>query len=73
MEVSHRKDRRQWLPGMAERPTASGEAGPPCLACGGATVISPGTPPHHARIDCTRCKSWRWAPRPRPERGNHDL
>jgi len=47
-----------------------GEAGPPCLACGGATVVSPGSPPHHARVDCLNpaCKSWRWLPKPRPER-----
>jgi hypothetical protein len=48
------------------------EDGPPCLKCGHLnTVISPGVGPHHARIDCPKCKSWRWAPKPppRPERG----
>jgi hypothetical protein len=47
-----------------------GEPGPPCLACGGPTIISyPDTRgQHHARVDCTRCRAWRWAPKPRPMR-----
>ena len=41
------------------------ETGPPCLKCGHKdTVISPGVGPHHARIDCPKCKAWRWAPKP---------
>lgn len=47
----------------------SGESGPPCPKCGRPTVIRPGTPPHHARIDCTRCAKWRWLPKPRAARG----
>jgi len=47
----------------------SGEPGRPCLKCGGPTVIRPGTPPHHARLDCTRCKAWRWLPKPLAARG----
>jgi len=52
--------------GVAVVPT--GDPGPACLACGGATVISPGVGPHHQRIDCAdpRCGAWRWAPKPRP-------
>jgi hypothetical protein len=54
------------------RPAPATEDGPPCLKCGHLnTVISPGAGPHHARIDCPKCKAWRWAPKPptRPERG----
>ena len=56
-----------------DRPVAPIEDGPPCVACGGPTVISPGKGPHHARIDCTKCKSWGWLPKPKTERGGrHD-
>jgi len=65
-----RNDRRQWLPGLLDKPAPpvvpTGEPGPACLACGGATVISPGVGPHHAKITCTRCPVWRWQPKPRP-------
>ena len=49
---------------------AEKQAGPPCLACGGPTRISPGKGPHFARIDCLdpSCRAWRWAPKPRPKR-----
>ena len=51
-----------------DRPaTPSGEPGPPCLKCGGATVVSPGSGPHHARADCLSCGAWRWLPKPRGE------
>ncbi len=46
-----------------------GEPGPPCPACGGPTVVGPGTPPHHARLKCTRCRAFRWQPKPRVARG----
>jgi len=58
------RPRQRTLFDPPEVPAAKAD-GPPCLACGGATVISPGTPPHHARIDCTRCRAWRWLPRPK--------
>jgi hypothetical protein len=55
---------------LFDRPAAQAESGPPCLKCGHKdTVISPGVGPHHARIDCPKCKAWRWLPTPRPDRG----
>jgi hypothetical protein len=56
-------------PGPEDQRTGR-QPGPPCLACGAPTVISyPATRgQHHAKIDCTRCRAWRWAPRPRPTR-----
>jgi hypothetical protein len=44
-------------------------SGPPCLNCGADTIISypPGRGRHHARIDCTRCRAWRWLPKDRGE------
>jgi hypothetical protein len=51
-----------------DRPAAPvGEPGPPCLKCEHLnTVDSPGVGPHCARIDCPKCKAWRWLPAPRP-------
>jgi hypothetical protein len=57
-----------FLPGLG--PAAPrGEPGPPCLNCGHDTIVSPGVGPHHARVDCPRCRAWRWLPRPRPREG----
>ena len=54
---------------LVDRPAPSAEDGPPCLKCGNLnTVVSPGVGPHHARIDCLKCKAWRWLPKP-PIRG----
>ncbi len=41
-----------------------------CRKCGSAMVRSPGTPPHHARVDCMNpsCKTWRWLPKPQPRK-----
>jgi len=58
--------RSQQLLPFLNPPKPVGDPGPPCLQCGGATVISPGIGPHHQKISCTRCSSWRWAPKPRP-------
>ena len=47
-------------------------SGPPCLKCGGPTTVSPAKGPHHARIECARCKAWRWLPKAsvtRPRKG----
>lgn len=59
-----------------DRPAAPADNdGPPCLKCGHLnTVVTPGVGPHHARIDCPKCKSWRWQPKPppRPERAGGD-
>jgi hypothetical protein len=50
-----------------DQPAPTAEPGPPCLKCGHKdTVISPGVGPHHGRIDCPKCKAWRWLPTPRP-------
>jgi hypothetical protein len=65
--MTHRPDQPS-LPGFdLARPR--GEPGPPCLRCGADTVVSEGRGPHHARIDCPRCKAWRWLPKPRPRPG----
>jgi hypothetical protein len=62
--VRHRLDQPN-LPGF-DPARLRGEPGPVCLRCGGDTVVTPGTPPHHQRADCPQCGAWRWVPRPRP-------
>jgi hypothetical protein len=55
-----------------DRPAPATEDGPPCLKCGHLnTVISPGVGPTPSRIDCPKCRAWRWTPNPptRPVRG----
>jgi hypothetical protein len=54
---------------FADQPQPSGEPGPPCVACDGPTIITPGVGPHFKKITCTRCKSWGWMPKPQPEHG----
>jgi hypothetical protein len=65
-----RTDRQLGFPEFAGPAPRMGPPGPPCLRCGGSTVVSPGVGPHHARIDCVdaQCGAWRWAPKPRPGR-----
>jgi hypothetical protein len=58
---------------LFDQPAAPAEDGPPCLACGHKnTVVSPGVGPHHARIDCPKCRAWRWQPKPRPSATSDD-
>jgi hypothetical protein len=40
-------------------PAPADTDGPPCLKCGGPTIVSAGAGPHHATITCTKCHSWR--------------
>src|SRR5262245_16835515 len=56
------------IPDDAATPREPGPTSPPCLRCGSNTIISPGVGPHHQRLDCPQCGSWRWAPKPRISR-----
>lgn len=50
------------------------EAGPPCFACGAPTVIKdvvesmPAGFRDRTKIECTRCRAWRWDNRPKASR-----
>jgi hypothetical protein len=61
--MTHRADQPP-LPGFGpDRPR--GEPGPPCRRCGHVdTIVSPGRGPHYRRLDCPRCKAWRWLAKP---------
>ena len=65
-------DTTDMVPGWKAEPIeAAGEPGPPCLHCGAATVIKAAIEPmsrgfrDRARIECTKCRAWRWDTRPR--------
>jgi hypothetical protein len=64
-----RHDSRQLrldIPGL-EPDSPADSPGPPCLSCGGDTVVTypASRGPHHGRIQCADCGAWRWLPKPK--------